>query len=435
MKNNKQKVAVTGIGMITPLGMDTTSTWNAIIQQRSGVSRIQLFDASGFPVHIAAEVKNFNPYDLIKQKKILKYTTRPTQFALAAAEEALVDAGIRPQASTSRRWGLVTGSSMMTAEFSFWMDFHERFASQGELDVNQFGKIGMAYSPPSEYGKVQSNTAAGLLAFQHEISGYLMSVHTACASGGQALGLGLQAIRRGDADYVLAGGYDSMINPTGLSGFCLLGALSTHNEQPEAASRPFDRLRNGFVLGEGAAFLVLESWEKAKARGAKIYAELAGEGNTLSAYRITDSHPSGDGAIQAMQAAIKDAGMTPDMIDYINAHGTSTQMNDAYESAAMKVVFKERAKLIPTSSTKSQLGHLIAGAGAVEGAFCALAIHHGIAPMTLNLKNPDPECDLDFITEGPRPLSMRGVLSNSFGFGGTNNCLAFKHPSFSEVEA
>lgn len=425
----KIRVAITGIGMITPLGHDVTTTWNALLEKKSGVTPIELFDASGFPVHIAAQVKNFKPREQIKNKKLLKYTTRPTQFALVAAEEALNDAGIRPTHATAKRWGIVTGSSMMAAEFGFWTEFHDRFAPTGELDLVKLAQQGMPYSPPCEYGKVQSNTVVGLLAHEYTILGYSMSVHTACASGGQALGLGLRAIRRGEVDYVLAGGFDSMINPTGISGFCLLGALSTYNDQPETASRPFDRLRNGFVLGEGAAFLLLESLEKAQARGARIYAELAGEGNTLSAYRITDSHPSGDGAIQAIQAALKDAGLSPENIDYINAHGTATQVNDLCETKAFKAVFGEMASTIPISSTKSQIGHLISAAGAAEAAFSALAIHHSKVPMTLNLNNPDPECDLDFIAEGPRDLPLRAVLSNSFGFGGTNNCLVLKHPT------
>lgn len=431
MKKHYPKVAITGIGMITPLGDTTLSTWQALFEKRSGVSRIQLFDPSGFPVHIAAQIKNFRPSERIKNKKLLKFSTRPTQFALIAAEEALIDSGIRPTQTTNERWGVVTGSSMMASEFSYWQDFHREFAQSGELDIKKLGERGLFYSQPSEFGKVQSNTALGLLAQEYQIFGYAMSVHTACASGGQALGLGLQAIRRGDADYILAGGYDSMINPTGISGFCLLGALSTSNDNPTGASRPFDRLRNGFVLGEGAAFLVLENWEKAVKRGAKIYAELAGEGNTISGYRITDSHPSGDGAIQSIKAAIKDADLLLDQIDYINAHGTSTQMNDLCEANAFKAVFGEDAKKLSISSTKSQLGHLISAAGALEGAFCAMAIHHSKIPMTLNLENPDPDCDLDFIAEGPRTKELRGVLSNSFGFGGTNNCLAFKHPEWS----
>lgn len=219
-----------------------------------------------------------------------------------------------------------------------------------------------------------------------------------------------------------------MISPFGLSSFCLLGALSTDNDTPESASRPFDLTRNGFILGEGAAFLVLENWEHAKARGARIYAELAGEGNTLSSYRITDSPPDGNGALQAIKGALKDAHLQIEEVDYINAHGTSTKMNDLSETNAIKAVFGERAYSIPVSSTKSQTGHLIAAAGALEAAFSVLAIHHSRIPMTANLQHPDPECDLDYVTEGPRVSELRAVLSNSFGFGGSNSCLLFKHP-------
>jgi 3-oxoacyl-(acyl-carrier-protein) synthase len=265
---------------------------------------------------------------------------------------------------------------------------------------------------------------------QFGIEGYATSVHTACASGGQALGLAMQVIRRGEADFMLAGGFDSMINPLGLSSFCLLGALSSYNDTPTTASRPFDATRNGFVLGEGAAFLILESWEKAKARGAKIYAELAGEGNSLSSYRITDSHPNGDGAIQAIERALNDAGVKASDVDYINAHGISTKMNDLSETNAIKAVFKERARILPASSTKSQTGHLIAAAGALEAVLSVMSIHEAQIPKTANLTNLDPECDLDYVVDGPREKSLGVVLSNSFGFGGSNSCLLFKHPEF-----
>lgn len=383
---DKIRVAVTGIGMVTPLGNDTESTWQALINRESGIRTIQNFDPTGFTTRIAAEVTGFQIDHIVKDKKLLRYTVPFTNFALSAAEEALQDAGIRPNESTATRWGLVAGSGMMTAEFDFWLDFHEEFAASGEVDMKKLGATDHMPIPASEFGKMQTNAGIGLIASQHNIRGYTTSIHTACASGGQALGLGMQAIRRGDADYVLAGGYDSMINPVGLAGFCLLGAVTDSNDEPQTASRPFDLTRNGFVLGEGATFLVLESWEKAKARGAKIYAELAGEGNSLSSYRITDSHPSGDGPIQAIEGSLKDAGVSADQIDYINAHGTSTKMNDLGETNAIKAVFKESAKSIPVSSTKSQIGHLISAAGAVEGAFSILAIHHGKIPMTSNLK-------------------------------------------------
>jgi 3-oxoacyl-[acyl-carrier-protein] synthase-1/3-oxoacyl-[acyl-carrier-protein] synthase II len=229
---------------------------------------------------------------------------------------------------------------------------------------------------------------------------------------------------------MLAGGFDSMINPLGLSSFCLLGALSTYNDTPETASRPFDGTRNGFVLGEGAAFLILEEWDKAKARGARIYAELAGEGNSLSSYRITDSHPNGDGAIQAIKRALKDAGVTANDVDYINAHGTSTKMNDLSETNAIKAVFGDRVASLPASSTKGQTGHLIAAAGALEAVLSVKAIEQAQIPKTANLTTSDPECDLDYVIDGPREKSLGVVLSNSFGFGGSNSCLLFKHPEF-----
>jgi 3-oxoacyl-(acyl-carrier-protein) synthase len=235
-------------------------------------------------------------------------------------------------------------------------------------------------------------------------------------------------MRRGQADFMLAGGYDSMLNPIGLSGFCLLEALSTDNDTPETASRPFDATRNGFVLGEGAGFLVLENWESARSRGARIYAELAGDGNSLSSYRITDSHPSGDGPIQAMQQALTDAGMAPDVVDYVNAHGTSTPMNDRSECAALRAVMGSHIDQVAVSSTKSCMGHLIAAAGAVEAAVCALAIRDGIAPVNANLVHPDPDCDVNIVRGQSRPMRIRAVLSNSLGFGGSNSCLAFRHP-------
>jgi 3-oxoacyl-(acyl-carrier-protein) synthase len=245
--------------------------------------------------------------------------------------------------------------------------------------------------------------------------------------------MGMKLIRRGTADYVLAGGFDSMVTPIGLASFCLLGALSTDNETPERASRPFDATRNGFVLGEGAGLLVLEEWHAARRRGARIYAELAGDGNSLSSYRITDSHPSGDGPIQAMRQALAAAGVLPEEVDYLNAHGTSTLMNDRSECAAVRAVFGSHAGQIGVSSTKSLMGHLIAAAGAVEAAVCALAIHHGALPVNANLTSPDPECDLDFVHGQPRVRKIRVALSNSFGFGGSNSCLALRNPDEVDV--
>jgi 3-oxoacyl-(acyl-carrier-protein) synthase len=267
-----------------------------------------------------------------------------------------------------------------------------------------------------------------LLTRRHDIRGYSTSVHTACASGGQAVGTALKLIRRGAVDYALAGGFDSMISPVGVAGFCLLSALSPDNETPERASRPFDATRNGFLLGEGAGFLVLEEWDSARRRGAHIYAELAGDGNSLSSYRITDSPPDGDGPIQSMRQALADAGTTIDEVDYINAHGTSTFMNDRSESAAIHAVFGARVKEVAVSSTKSSMGHLIAAAGAVEVGVCALAIRDGELPVNANLREQDPECDLALVLETSVRRRVRLAMSNSFGFGGSNSCVVLRHP-------
>jgi 3-oxoacyl-[acyl-carrier-protein] synthase II len=428
-----RSVAITGVGMVTPLGNDVESTWKAILSGESGVREISHFDASGFPTRIAAEVRNLRAEECVDDRKSLKYATPFSLFALAAAEEAVRDAGVRPTPATAERWGLVSGSGMMTMEFEFLERFQREFASDGEIDVARLGAEGEKFISSSEFARHRAVSGQALLHKRYGIRGYSANLHTACASGGQALGMAMRVVRSGQADYVLAGGYDTMINPIGLAGFCLLGAISTDNDRPSSASRPFDLTRNGFVLGEGAGFMVLEDWQRAKERGAKIYAELAGEGNSLSSYRITDSPPSGDGPIQAIRGALEDAGETVDDVDYINAHGTSTPMNDLSETNAIKAVFGERANELAVSSTKSQMGHLIAAAGAVEGIICALAIEHSTAPGTANLTTPDPECDLDYCSEGCRSIPIDVALSDSFGFGGSNSCLVFRSPQRAET--
>ena len=426
MNFERTRVAVTGLGAVSPLGLDVASTWQQLMAGASGVAEIQQFDASAFPTRIAAEVKAFRPHASLVTKAN-RFAMPFAYYALEAARQALDDAGTRPNEATARRWGVVTGSGMMTADFEYLQRFQKICAQDGEVNWGALQRQSQDFYQLKDFGKTTSNAGLALLIQQFGLRGYASSVHTACASGGQALGLALQVIRRGDADAVLAGGFDSMISPLGVSSFCLLGALSTDNETPQTASRPFDATRNGFVLGEGAAFLVLEAWDKAKARGARIYAELAGEGNTLSSYRITDSHPNGDGARQAIEQALKDAGVRPSDVDYINAHGTSTKMNDLSETNAIKAVFGEKARL-PVSSTKGQTGHLIAAAGALEAVLSVLSIHQGQVPKTANLCCADPDCDLDYVVDGPREKSLGVVLSNSFGFGGSNSCLVFKHP-------
>jgi 3-oxoacyl-[acyl-carrier-protein] synthase II len=427
-RKTRPAVAVTGIGMVTPLGNDASSTWDSLLAGKSGIAGIRTFDASGFPTRIAAEVKDFRPDDVIDDPKLLKYAAPFSAFALAAADEALRDSGIRPTEQTAERWGLVSGSGMMTCEFEFLERFRNDFAKNGVIDSAALEREGERFISSPEFVRHQTVAGQALLHRRFGIRGYSANLHTACASGGQALGLGMRVIRAGEADCVLVGGYDSMITPIGLNSFCLLTALSTDNDEPERASRPFDRTRNGFVLGEGAAFLVLEEWRAARDRGATIYAELAGEGNSLSSYRITDSHPSGDGPIQSITWALEDAGEGLDSVDYVNAHGTSTQMNDLCETNALKAVFGDRAGGLQVSSTKGQTGHLIAAAGAVEGVLCALAIRDSKAPKTANLTEPDPNCDLDYIVDGPRDRKIDVALSNSFGFGGSNSAIVFRSP-------
>ena len=436
MSNPQRRVAITGLGLVTPVGNDVASTWSALLAARSGAATIDSFDASSFPVRIAAEVKGLSQSAIeqaVGDRRLLKMANRAHRFALVAAAQALDDAGIRPTAADATRWGCVVGTGMLGVTYDELAEVQREAASLGELEPARLpGAMGSA-ADPLVFCRSVANAGASLLLRVFGMRGYSSSVHTACASGGQAVGTALKLIRRGEADRVLAGGFDSMINPVGLSGFCLLNAVSPDNDSPATASRPFDATRNGFVLGEGAGFLVLEEWEAARRRGARIYAELAGDGNSLSSYRITDSHPSGDGPIQAMRQAMRDAGASLGDIDYLNAHGTSTPMNDRSEAAAVKAVFGEGRQQVAVSSTKSVMGHLIAAAGAVEAAVCALAIHHGTLPVNANLREMDPDCDLDVVRDTPRQRRVRVALSNSLGFGGSNSCLAFRHPDEAEA--
>jgi beta-ketoacyl-acyl-carrier-protein synthase II len=416
MSGHRRRVAITGVGLVTPVGNDVATTWDALLAGRSGAAPITLFDASGFSTRIAAEVKGFSVDRLATDRKLLKFANRSHRFALSAAEQAFADAGIAPTPATSERWGCAVGTGMMGVAYEDLASVQQHSATDGELH------------PDALLTDAAATAGVALLTRRFGIRGYATSVHTACASGGQAIGTALKLIRRGNADYALAGGFDSMISPVGIGGFCLLSAVSADNDTPQRASRPFDATRNGFVLGEGAGFLVLEEWESARRRGARIYAELAGDGNSLSSYRITDSPPDGDGPIQSMRAAIGDAGARPQDIDYINAHGTSTPMNDKSESAAIHAVFGAGTKDVSVSSTKSTMGHLIAAAGAVEVIVCALSVHHGVMPINANYVDPDPDCDLNLIVGGPRRHRVRMALSNSFGFGGSNSCVVLRHP-------
>jgi 3-oxoacyl-(acyl-carrier-protein) synthase len=423
----RRRVAITGIGLVTPVGNDAAAPGTALDGAQSGAAPITLFDASGFTTRIAAEVKGFDDRVITAPRKHLNYTNRSHRFARAGAEDARRDAGIAPTDADSERWGCAVGTGMMGVEFDDLAQVQRHSAPQGDLDPQKLLTDASA-ADPRAFCRRQSTAGLALLTRRFGIRGHATSVHTACASGGQALGTALKLIRRGAVDRALAGGFDSMISPVGLAGFCLLSAVSTDNDSPQRASRPFDATRNGFVLGEGAGFVVLEEWESARSRGARIYAELAGDGNSLSSYRITDSPPDGDGPIQSMRAALTDAGAAPADVDYINALGTSTGMNDRSESAAIHTVFGADAKRVFVSSTKSSMGHLIAAAGAVEVAICALAINNGEMPVNANYRVPDPDCDLNLVLGTPRRQNIRMTLSNSFGFGGSNSCIVLRSP-------
>ncbi|MEP6997267.1 MAG: beta-ketoacyl-[acyl-carrier-protein] synthase family protein [Betaproteobacteria bacterium] len=424
--SQRRRVAITGLGLVTPVGNDVATTWAALLEGRNGVAPITIFDASGFSTRIAAEVKDFSDAALATDRKLLKFANRSHRFALGAAEQAMRDAGVAPTSANAARWGCAVGTGMMGVAYEDLSAVQRHSAADGELHADQLLNDPTA-ADPIVFCRSQATAGLALLTRRFGIQGYATSVHTACASGGQAIGTALKLIRRGSVDYALAGGFDSMISPVGLGGFCLLSAVSADNDTPQRASRPFDATRNGFVLGEGAGFVVLEEWEAARRRGARIYAELAGDGNSLSSYRITDSPPDGDGPIQSMRAALADADAAPDEVDYINAHGTSTYMNDKSESAAIRKVFGDETDAVAVSSTKSSMGHLIAAAGAVELVVCALAIHHGELPINANLRERDPDCDLNLVV-APTKRRVRMTLSNSFGFGGSNSCVALRHP-------
>lgn len=416
----RRRVLITGIGLVTPLGLDAPATWGALLAGTSGIDVVRSFDASGFPVRIGAEVKGFD--DTRVERGLRRYATRQHRFALAAAAEALRDAGVAPTPETAAHWACIVGAGMMGVEFADLAAFQRRAAPEGVLRPDRVAEPASAVA----FARNQPTAGLALLVRRFGIQGRAAAMHTACASGGQALGAAMRLIRHGTADCALAGGFDAMLNPIGLAGFCLLGALSADNHDPPRASRPFDRSRNGFVLGEGAGFLVLEAADVARRRGARAYAELAGDGNALSSYRITDSHPSGRGPIEAMRHALADANEPPEAVDYLNAHGTSTPMNDRSECAAVRAVLGAQAARLAVSSTKSLMGHLIAAAGAVEAAICALAIRDGVAPASANLRQPDPDCHLPFVTGAPQRRPIRVALSNAFGFGGSNNCLVLR---------
>jgi 3-oxoacyl-[acyl-carrier-protein] synthase II len=398
--SNRRRVVVTGVGAVTPVGTTVPAMWDALVAGKSGVDQIRTIDASTFPTTIGAEVRDLDPKRLPTDQALLDLLDRKNQFGWAAAAEALADSTLldhRPE-----RIGISIGTESRRPDFLKQLSIG---------DVYEGDHVHLRYSP---------FVFGGVLSEHYGLTGPQFTVSTACTSGTQALGVAYQAIQWGKADAMLAGGCDSLIDPLMLTGFSLLGALSTRNDDPAHASRPFDLHRDGFVLGEGAGMLILEEREHAMARGARIYGEVMGYASTSNAYRLTDSPPDGQGAYLAMRHAIEDAGLQPTDIQYINAHGTSTHQNDKSETAAIKRCFGDNAYKVPVSSTKSMMGHLVNGGGAVELIVCLLTMRQGVITPTINYEVPDPECDLDYVPNHARKTPVAHSLSNSFGFGGIN---------------
>ena len=404
-----RRVVITGLGLITPLGTGVNESWSALCAGKSGIGDITRFDASDFETKIAGEVKDFHPEDFLSKKEA-KRTQLFISYAIATARMALDDSGLKINSANENRVGVLTGCGL------------------GGLDIlEQTSKIIESRGPkrvtPFFIPMMIGNMAPGMISIYFGAKGPNASIATACAAGTHAVGDAYKIIKRGGADAMITGGVESVITPTCIAGFNAMKALSTRNDEPEKASRPFDRDRDGFVVGEGCGILVLEALDKALERGARIYAEICGYGMSGDGFHMTAPSPDGEGAARCMAAALEDADMSYKDINYINAHGTSTQLNDFYETMAIKSVFKEKAPAIPVSSTKSMTGHLLGGAGGVETVFTALSIFEGILPPTINLDNPDEKCDLDYVPNVARKANVKTAMTNSFGFGGTNASL------------
>lgn len=416
----RRRVVVTGIGWVTPLGTDIQRVWQRLLNSESGIGYTTLFDASSFPTRISAEVRDWSIAEVGEDPKNWRYHGRHTLFAAGAAKKAFQDAGLADAQVDPLRFGVYLGSGEGQQDFDRFTQMMVSALEGPELDVAKFTKKGLEILNPVAELEQEPNMPAGHLAALFNAQGPNANCLTACAASSQAVGEAMEMIRRGDVDVMLSGGTHSMIHPFGVTGFNLLGALSTRNDEPTKASRPFDRQRDGFVLGEGASMLILEELEFAQARGAHIYGELTGYGSTADAFRITDTHPEGRGAAKCLQLALADAGVNATDINYINAHGTSTNVNDKVETLAIKRAFGEHAYKIPVSSTKSMMGHLIAAAGATELIVCLLAIRDNVLPPTINYDTPDPDCDLDYVPNEARQARCDHAATNSFGFGGQN---------------
>ncbi|WP_110945236.1 beta-ketoacyl-ACP synthase II [Paenibacillus phocaensis] len=407
----KHRVVVTGMGVVTALGQDLDTLWNNLVQGKSGVSRIEAFDVSEYPTQIAASVKDFNPEDYVDRKEARKMD-RFVQFATAAAVNAMKDSGLNiAEQADPERVGVMIGSGI--GGLGTWEDQHNILLEKGPKRVSPF------FIP-----MMIANMASGHVSILFGAKGPNTTAVTACATGTHSIGDSYKLIQRGDADVMICGGAEATIRPTGMAGFCSMRAMSTRNDEPEKASRPFDLERDGFVMGEGAGILILESLEHAKKRGAKIYGEIIGYGLSGDAHHMTEPDPNGPE--RCMKMAIRDAGIAPEEVDYINAHGTSTPVGDRSETIAIKGAFGDHAYKLAVSSTKSMTGHLLGAAGGVEAVICGLTLEHGVIPPTINLEHPDPECDLDYVPNEARRANVRVTMSNSFGFGGHNATIMMK---------
>jgi len=417
---------VTGCGAVTPLGLTAAESWEGLKAGRSGIRRISVFDPEGFPTQIAGEIPGFDFAAAIRENPDLKDARRSTFFALRAAEEAFKSCGLKSGSFDPERFGIYFGAADSGVDFKAFVQTIGRSldAETGKIDGGRY--LEAAGHIMTGMGELESQPYMTLshLVKRFKIEGPATNGITACAASSQAIGEAFEWIRRGDTDMMMTGGSHSMVYPLGIAGFSLLTALSTRNEEPARASRPFDKNRDGFVLSEGACVLMLEELEHARRRGAQIYGEITGYGATADAYRMTDMDPEGRGACRAMELAMKKAGLRPDDVDYINAHGTATQVNDAIETMVIKKVMGDRAASVPVSSIKSMVGHMIAAAGAFEAMTCLYAIRNSVIPPTINYEEPDPRCDLDYVPNTARSAKVRHALSNSFGFGGQNICLA-----------
>jgi 3-oxoacyl-[acyl-carrier-protein] synthase II len=411
-KEMKRRVVVTGLGMVTPLGTGVEENWDALCAGKSGISPITRFDASPFASQIAGEVKDFRPEDFLDKQQIRRFDIF-IHFGLASARMAMEDSGLKIDSTNSHRIGCITGSGL--GGLTMIEDFHKILLEKGPKRISPFFIPGII-----------ANMLPGQIAIEFGARGPNTSIETACAASCHSVGEAFRLIREGYVDAMVTGGAEAVITPLALGGFCSMRALSTRNDEPEKASRPFERDRDGFIIVEGGGILILEEMNQALERGTDIYAEVVGYGMSSDAHHISAPDPEGKGAVSCMSMAIETAGLKPEDVDYINAHGTSTQLNDLSETRALKALFGEHAYNLAISSTKSMTGHLLGGTGGIEAIYSVLTIRRGVIPPTINYENPDPECDLDYVPNKARKANVRTAMSNSFGFGGTNGSLLFK---------